>query len=557
MSITFLIGNGFDKALGKKTGYQDFYNWLKKQPSSSNPFVEEMKIRISDSIEDWSDFEVGLGNFTEVFKDADGTQSASSDAIVWKREVDRLLTSYLKSEDAANDVKSIIDSTQNVQELWDLLFATSLFINMLDNPATSHKRNIYFISLNYTDSLDQIVKKVGQYQPNNSMIKIHSEVFHPHGSLSSQIVLGVNDSFGFKNKELIEKPDNWELKSSMLKQSFIADNIGTSCERRCQGYISRSKVVCIYGASLGQTDEFWWDLLASWLQRDEQHRLVIFWYFPGDGKHKEQVTIEIQNVFLDRLFLTEDEKMYLRQRIIVYFHKRDFLFSSQQKLVVSLGKGITLPLIFVEVGGAMSKKRSDTNEKEDVAAIKKSFYVGETPVTQEQYMAVMGTNPSNNKGKKNPVEQVSWYDAMAFCEILNEKNLAPAGYRFSLPTETQWEYVARGGKKSKGYKYSGSNNIDDVAWYDGNSNKKSHEVKTKMPNELNVYDMSGNVWEWCLDEDSDRRMETSDSVPYRVDRGGAHDCDRNYAQVSFQSSFPPGDTCYSIGFRVVLVLKTN
>ena len=454
MSITFIVGNGFDKALGKKTGYQDFYNWLKKQPSSTNPFVEEMKSRISDSIEDWSDFEVGLGNFTEIFKDTDGTQSASSDAIVWKREVDRLLTTYLKSEDSTNDVKSIINSARNIQEIWDFLFATALFVNIWDNPATSHKRYIYVISLNYTDSLDQIVEKVGQYQPNNSLIKIHSEVFHPHGTLSSQIVLGVNDSFGFKNKELIENPDNWELKSSMLKQSFIADNIGASCERRCQVYISKSKVVCIYGASLGQTDEFWWDLLADWLQRDEQHRLVIFWYYPGEGKHKEQITSQIQNMILDRLSLTEDEKTYLRQRIIVYFHKRDYLFSSQQKQVFSLGKGITLPLVFVEVGGTMSKKRSDTNEKEYVAAIRKNFYIGETPITQEQYMAVMGTNPSKYIGEKLPVEQVSWYDAMAFCEKLNEKNLAPVGYLFTLPTEAQWEYVARGGKESKGLRCS-------------------------------------------------------------------------------------------------------
>ena len=120
------------------------------------------------------------------------------------------------------------------------------------------------------------------------------------------------------------------------------------------------------------------------------------------------------------------------------------------------------------------------------------YYIGETEVTQELWTAVMGNNSSHFKGNsQRPVETVSWSDCQTFITKLNELT----GENFHLPTEAQWEYAARGGNKSRGYLYSGSNSIDDVAWYDSNSGNKTHAVKTKSPNELGLYDMSGNVWE--------------------------------------------------------------
>ena len=124
------------------------------------------------------------------------------------------------------------------------------------------------------------------------------------------------------------------------------------------------------------------------------------------------------------------------------------------------------------------------------------FYIGETEVTQELWDAVMGSNPSYFTGNMQyPVEYVSWNECQEFISKLN----ALTGENFKLPTEAQWEYAARGGNKASGYLYSGSNNIGDVAWYNNNSNDKTHAVKTKAPNELGIYDMSGNVWEWCSD----------------------------------------------------------
>lgn len=204
-----------------------------------------------------------------------------------------------------------------------------------------------------------------------------------------------------------------------------------------------------------------------------------------------------------------------------------------------------------------------TNEQEDDAWIYEKpahqvtlspYYIGETEVTQALWEAVMGNNPSKFKSSNSPVDQVSWDDCQRFLQMLNHKT----GCQFRLPTEAEWEFAARGGNNSKGYKYSGSNKLKDVAWFSGNSSKMSHDVKTKQANELGLYDMSGNVCEWCQDwygdynSDSQTNPTGSSSGSRRVYRGGCCFRSADYCRVSYRNCCEPNIRSYDFGLRLAL-----
>lgn len=252
--------------------------------------------------------------------------------------------------------------------------------------------------------------------------------------------------------------------------------------------------------------------------------------------------------------------------------------------------GVSFTMKYVE-GGTFQMGAQNTNSKGqnfDKDAFKdespvhsvtlSNYYIGETEVTQDLWVSLMESNPSKKKGNNFPVEQVSWNDVQEFVFKLNELT----GLNFRLPTEAEWEYAARGGNKSKGYKYAGCNAIredtDDntVFWavYEDNSlklgerNSKNERnlgygpqrVKSKRPNELGLYDMSGNVWEWCQDwfGNYDKGAQTDPTGPAkgqkRVFRGGSWGNGAAGCRVAFRNGYAPNNRSDFGGFRLVLTL---
>ncbi|MDY4585202.1 MAG: SUMF1/EgtB/PvdO family nonheme iron enzyme [Candidatus Onthomorpha sp.] len=223
--------------------------------------------------------------------------------------------------------------------------------------------------------------------------------------------------------------------------------------------------------------------------------------------------------------------------------------------------GVEFKMIKVEGGtfrmGATSEQSNDAydDEKPVHSVTLSDYYIGETEVTQELWEAVMGSNPSEFTGNdQRPVENVSWNDCQEFIKKLNQLT----GKEFRLPTEAEWEYAARGGKYSRGYKYSGSNDADKVAWYYGNSGDETHPVKTKKANELGLYDMSGNVWEWCNDWDDDHYYRNSPQTnptgpsrgEYRVLRGGSWNRGYRSVRVSNRNINSPDFGSLTDGLRL-------
>ncbi len=246
--------------------------------------------------------------------------------------------------------------------------------------------------------------------------------------------------------------------------------------------------------------------------------------------------------------------------------------SSPQSYYIENKFGINMKMVWVEGGsfimGCTGEQGSDcaSDEKNTHSVNLTGYYIGMTEVTQGQWQKVMGTSIEQQRNKANPgwsfygtgsdypMYYVSWEEAMAFCEELSRQT----GKKYTLPTEAQWEYAARGGNKNDGTKYSGSYSIDAVAWYKGNSGASTHIVGLKRPNGLGIYDMSGNVWEWCKDWYADSYIEYQTDNPigpssgaYRVFRGGGWDFNATYCRVADRSYGTPGYLGFYVGFRVV------
>jgi formylglycine-generating enzyme required for sulfatase activity len=223
-------------------------------------------------------------------------------------------------------------------------------------------------------------------------------------------------------------------------------------------------------------------------------------------------------------------------------------------------KGVSFELVSIE-GGTFIMGRTDDLDDDNPAfdweeparpVTLNGFRIAKHQVTQELWRAVMGENPSYFIGDSLPVESVSWDDVNVFIGKLNELT----GRQFRLPTEAEWEFAARGGNKSEGHKFSGSDFLNEVGWYWENCDNRTHPVGRKSPNELGLYDMSGNVWEWCNDWYGEYHFEAQadPSGPtegsQRVLRGGGWRNDAKRCRVAFRGSGSQTYAYMSLGFRL-------
>lgn len=243
----------------------------------------------------------------------------------------------------------------------------------------------------------------------------------------------------------------------------------------------------------------------------------------------------------------------------------------KENLYISLSDRVNPEMIWVVPGIFMMgtpNQDKDSVEIQHQVTLTRGFWLGKYEVTQAQYQTVMGINPSHFKGDNLPVENVSWNDATNFCAKLTEIEKAagrlPEGYEYTLPTEAQWEYACRAGTSTE--LNSGKNltdwtecpNVDELGWYGCNSNKQTHPVGQKKPNAWGFYDMSGNVWEWCLDwyEKYSPEAVTDPAGPangaYRVLRGGGWYNNACICRSAYRYNRNPSRYYSNIGFRVVL-----
>ena len=292
-----------------------------------------------------------------------------------------------------------------------------------------------------------------------------------------------------------------------------------------------------------------------------QHSYIVF----CDGYDSEEGTVKLKASTPSNLQITlSKEAVAIQQNIVSQpaVAQQPIVqapIANGNHISIPVKDGVSIDMVRVEAGTFTMGETVDIKDSYDFVkkhqvTLTNDYYIGKYEVTQALWKAVMGNNPSNLKGDNLPVEQVNWDDCQKFISKLN--NIT--GKTFRLPTEAEWEYAARGGNKSRGYQYSGSNNLSDVAWYGDNSGSKTHPVGSKQANELGIYNMAGNVCEWCQDRFG-KYISSSQVNPtganrgsYRVIRGGCWGYSAGICRSSCRSFSPPDHRGSGLGLRLVL-----
>ena len=292
-----------------------------------------------------------------------------------------------------------------------------------------------------------------------------------------------------------------------------------------------------------------------------QHSFIV----ACDGYDSEEGTVKLKASTPSNLQITLSKEAMATQQssvtqpTVVQQPVAQTSVTNSDNITIPVKDGISIDMVRVEAGtftmGATPEMKNPFDDEKPThqVTLTNDYYIGKYEVTQALWKAVMGNNPSKHKGDNLPVEQVSWNDCQEFIDKLN----SITGKTFRLPTEAEWEYAARGGKKSRGYQYSGSNNLSDVAWYADNSGSKTHAVGSKQANELGIYDMTGNVWEWCQDwygrYDSSSQVNPTgaNSGSYRVSHGGSWSFTARNCRSSCRDDITPGYRLNDLGLRLV------
>ena len=264
----------------------------------------------------------------------------------------------------------------------------------------------------------------------------------------------------------------------------------------------------------------------------------------GDDENEENVQYVSSNNNADNGTSEKDDKDGT--------NGEGFIRDGQNKIYTV--NGVSFKMIYVEGGTFQMGIGSEYDSTHEVTL--SDYNIGETEVTQELWIAVMGNNPAYFIGDSQcPVECITWDECQNFISKLNKLT----GETFLLPTEAQWEYAARGGNKSKGHSYSGGFRLENLSWYRDNSDGTTHRVKTKASNELGIYDMSGNVFEWCSDWHGSYSIYPTIGVKdpigpatgsYRVRRGGSWCRSSMYCMVDRRGASEPAKGSYEVGFRL-------
>jgi formylglycine-generating enzyme required for sulfatase activity/serine/threonine protein kinase len=372
-----------------------------------------------------------------------------------------------------------------------------------------------------------------------------------------------------KRKEWKEALDKYQAANILIDELGVQDSI-SSIIKRLKGIAKAKETKFWESAKKSNTIKGYKEYLTTYqngFYKTESDSAIasIEFYLKSEAGRKKLA----QEQAAAKEKIEEDNKRLAKEQAATKKQEQERLALAKKKaleeelnnLAPALQK-LLKDMVYVRGGsfsmGCTSEQGSDCKdvEKPSHQVTLRSFSIGKYEITQAQWVAVMGANPSEFSNCNNcPVEQVSWNDIQIFIRKLN--NLT--GKRFRLPTEAEWEFAARGGTRSKGYKYAGSNSMGSVAWYNVNSGRKTHPVGQKQSNELGLYDMSGNAWEWCSDwygksyysNSTNNNPKGIISGDFKTVRGGSWSVSSTFNRISFRNLCVPTFRFNYIGFRLV------